>query len=61
MGRSLIETKGGEVRKPARAEGAASVDKGHVVILRIKKGYPRIDLFWSGFFLSKTIRIRVKA
>ena len=53
MGRSLKETVEGEVRKPARAEGAASVDKGHVVILRIKKGHPRIDLFRSGFFLGK--------
>ncbi len=57
MGRSLKETKEGEVRRPARAEGAASVDKGHVVILRIKKGHPRIDLFRSGFFLGKNIRI----
>ena len=30
---------------------------GHVVILRIKKGHPRIDLFRSGFFLGKNIRI----
>ena len=60
-GKVADRDQGGEVRKPARAEGAASVDKGHVVILRIKKGYPRIDLFWSGFFLSKNIRIRVKA
>jgi hypothetical protein len=57
MGRSLKETVEGEVRKPARAEGAASVDKGHVVILRIKKGHPRIDLFRSGFFLAKNRRI----
>jgi len=55
MGRSLKETVEGEVRKPARAEGAASVDKGHVVILRIKKGHPRIDLFRSGFFLGKNM------
>jgi len=53
MGRSLKKIKEGKVRKPARAEGAASVDKGHVVILRIKKGHPRIDLFRSGFFLGK--------
>jgi len=45
-----VADRGGGVRKPARAEGAASVDKGHVVILRIKKGHPRIDLFRSGFF-----------
>jgi hypothetical protein len=44
--------RGGEVRKPARIAVLPSRTEARLLILRIKKGNPRIEIIGPGIFIS---------